>query len=331
MTTADARLQRLLLAFPLMADEPRLSLEALAQRVGTDAATLSNDFACLDRDDAPAGFVDAIQLFVGESSVSMRSAHFKRPMRLTRPEVAALELGLGMLQQELPADERHLVNSVRIRLHDSAVRPVDTVLDRRQGGAVPYRAMPTDLAVEPARDGELHALAVLQYAVETAQVVELTYQRADADDASVRRVHPYALVRANANIYLVAHCEQALTLRVFRLDRVAAASPVEERFTRPADFTVESVLRQGHVFVQEAPPPEWLVVRYSATVAPWIAERESGIRQPDGSLVVEYPLADEAWAVRHVLQYGPDAVIVGPERVRVQLQQLLHRLLAQLA
>ena len=129
----------------------------------------------------------------------------------------------------------------------------------------------------------------------------------------------------------MAHCEQALTLRVFRLDRVAAASPVEERFTRPADFTVESVLRQGHVFVQEAPPPEWLVVRYSATVAPWIAERESGIRQPDGSLVVEYPLADEAWAVRHVLQYGPDAVIVGPERVRVQLQQLLHRLLAQLA
>ena len=47
-------------------------------------------------------------------------------------------------------------------------------------------------------------------------------------------------------------------------------------------------------------------------------------------LVVRYPRADEAWAVRHVLQYGPDAVIVGPERLREQLELVLQRLLPQL-
>ncbi|MDQ8171897.1 MAG: WYL domain-containing protein [Gemmatimonadota bacterium] len=327
MTNADDRLQRLLLAFPLMADEPRLTLDQLAARVGTDAKTLANDFACLDRDDTPAGFVDAIQLFVGDQRVSMRSAHFKRPMRLTRPELAALELGLGILQQELPVDEQHLVRGVRERLRDTAARPVDTVVDRRKAAGEPsVRAV----AVEAARDDEWTAVVVLQRAMETHRVVELAYQRPDDAHPSMRRVHPYAMVRADANIYLVAYCERAVQRRVFRLDRVTEAVETEQSFARPSDFSVDAVLQQGHVFVQDAPAPEHLEVRYSATVARWIAERESGVAHPDGSFVVRYPLADEAWAVRHVLQYGPDAVIVGPERLREQLELVLQRLLAQL-
>ncbi len=343
MTSADDRLQRLLLAFPLMADEPSLTLDQLAARVGTDAKTLANDFACLDRDDTPAGFVDAIQLFVGDQRVSMRSAHFKRPMRLTRPELAALELGLGILQQELPVDERHLVRGVRERLRDTAARPVDTVVDRRKAAGARSARGTVDatadeasavaahgVAVEAAREDEWTAVVVLQRAVETHRVVELTYQRPDDAHPSIRRVHPYAMVRADANIYLVAHCERAVQLRVFRLDRVTDAVATDQPFTRPPDFSVDAVLQQGHVFVQDAPAPEYLEVRYSATVARWIAERESGALQPDGSIVVRYPLADEAWAVRHVLQYGPDAVIVAPERLREQLELVLQRLLDQL-
>lgn len=329
MTTADARLQRLLLAFPLMADEPRLSLAELAARIGTDGKTLANDFACLDRDDTPAGFVDAIQVYVSENKVSMRSAHFKRPMRLTRPEVAALELGLGMLQQELPADEQQVVKRVRARLSETAIRTVDTVHERRQGGAI--GTVDEELSVELARETEMTTVAVLQRCVETETVVEMVYQRPDQAQASTRRIHPYAMVRADANIYMVGYCEQNATVRVFRLDRVVSAAYTTDTFARPADFSVESVLRRGHVFVQETPAPDTLVVRYSAAVARWIAERETGVLQPDGAFIVAYPLADEAWAVRHVLQYGPDAVMVAPERVRTQLQLVLQRLLARLA
>ena len=129
MTRADEQLQRLLIAFPTMADEHKLTFEELAALVGTDAKTLRADFHALDRDDTPAGFVEGVQLFVGSNSVSMRSSHFKRPMRLTRPEVASLELGLGILEQELPVDERHHVTNVRARLRELAVRSVDTVVE----------------------------------------------------------------------------------------------------------------------------------------------------------------------------------------------------------
>ncbi len=328
MTRADERLQRLLIAFPTIADEMKLTIEQLAERIGTDVKTLREDFLCLDRDDTPPGFVESVQLFVGSDSVSMRSSHFKRPMRLTRPEVAALELGLGILEQELAVDERHLVANVRRRLRDLAVRPVDTVVDKRKARAITEAA--SGLAIEPARDREWDAVVVLQRAIERHQVVVLTYQRSNASEATERRVRPYAMVRADANIYLVAFCERNDTLRVFRLDRVRTAVETSDRFERPAEFAVESVVQQGHVFVQDVSAVESLVVRYSPTVARWIAEREAGVTHPDGSFLVHYPLADESWAIRHVLQYGPDAVILAPERVRNALELVLQRALDEL-
>ncbi len=354
MTRADEQLQRLLHAFPLMADEPDLSLATLAERVGTSAATLRADFSALDRDDVPAGWVDAIQVFISPQSVSMRSMHFKRPMRLTRPEVAALRLGLDMLVQELPADEQRVVENVRTKLQQLSAQRVDTAVDRRRAQHEPASApsnapsnpptnapsntstksaerVPAAIAVEAAREHELERLAVLHDALEQSCAVDLSYQRADADAPTIRRVRPYAMVRAAANIYLVGHCELSDGLRVFRLDRVVAAVATADRFTIPADFSVESVLKSGRVFSHDDSSDEQLVVRYGPAVARWIAERETERDQStlhdDGSLSVRYPLADAAWAVRHVLQYGPDAVIVSPDSLRADVQRVLHAML----
>ena len=162
MTRADERFQRLLMVLPMMAEESTTTLAQLASRVGTDAKTLREDFRCLERDDTPPGFVESIQLYLGSDRVSMRSAHFKRPMRLTRPEVASLELGLGILEQELPIDEQHVVVNVRARLRDIAVRPVDTVVDRRKASMTADAS--GGMAIEPARDTEWDAVLVLQRA-----------------------------------------------------------------------------------------------------------------------------------------------------------------------
>lgn len=64
-------------------------------------------------------------------------------------------------------------------------------------------------------------------------------------------------------------------------------------------------------------------MRYGPAVARWIAEREGKPLAADGSLTVEHPLADPEWAVRHVLQYGPDAEVLAPESVRAELGQRL--------
>lgn len=329
MSRADDRLQRLLQVFPLMADEPQLSLDALAVRIGTDARTLRRDFHSLERDDVPAGFIEAIQVEIGTAGASMRSAHFKRPQRLTRPELVALELGLGMLEQELPVDERAVVQEARRRLQQVSVPVVATVAGQRRGtelgGGSAGGGSPV-LEVEPARPRELGTLATVHRALEQGVVVTLAYQRPDEAAATERRVRPYALVRADANVYLVAHCERAEALRVFRLDRVATAALTGEAFTVPADFRVEQVLQSGRVFQHDDDRTPTLRIRYSPRVARWIAEREGVPCDADGGLEVAYPLADDGWAVRHVLQYGPDAVIVAPDAVRARVLALLETL-----
>ena len=64
---------------------------------------------------------------------------------------------------------------------------------------------------------------------------------------------------------------------------------------------------------------ERMTVRYSPRIARWLAEREGKELDADGGLTLEHPLADESWAIRHVLQYGPDAEILSPARLRRQI------------
>jgi predicted DNA-binding transcriptional regulator YafY len=41
----------------------------------------------------------------------------------------------------------------------------------------------------------------------------------------------------------------------------------------------------------------------------------------DGALTMRYPLADESWAVRHGLQYGPDAELWEPAELRAVMAE----------
>jgi predicted DNA-binding transcriptional regulator YafY len=65
-------------------------------------------------------------------------------------------------------------------------------------------------------------------------------------------------------------------------------------------------------------------VRYSSRIARWIAEREGKTLAEDGSLTMEHPLADGEWAVRHVLQYGPDVTVLEPSEVREAVRRRLE-------
>jgi len=49
--------------------------------------------------------------------------------------------------------------------------------------------------------------------------------------------------------------------------------------------------------------------------------------EADGSYVVEHPLADVDWALRHVLQYGSEAEILEPATVRRAVRDRLRSML----
>jgi predicted DNA-binding transcriptional regulator YafY len=169
-------------------------------------------------------------------------------------------------------------------------------------------------------------LGTLRQAVQAQTKVRIVYRRGDAATSTERVVHPYAVLPVRGAWFLIAHCERNDGMRFFRADRIGSAALLDEHFERPSGLALDEILSAERIFSGRA--SEELVVRYSPRIARWIAEREAGDTEADGSFVVRHPLADDAWAVRHVLQYGPEAEVLEPTRIRERLAATLNAMVA---
>lgn len=309
---ASARLRRLLAVIPLFADAESVMHEELEQRTGVPASQLLDDLcAVTERWDTPGGFVEDLRVEFERDRISVTSSHFKRPMRLTIPELCALELGLAVLSAATAPDERP---------------PIDRARAKLRGAIVAMPVMPRDDSWYVPNDTNAGAvIAALQRAAKTSQKVRFTYQSSSASQATTRVIHPYALLPSHGTWFVIAHCESSEAIRFFRADRISAVELVGATFTRPESLPVLDVIEKGKPF--QASRSETLVIRYSPRIARWIAEREGTKLDADGSVTVHHPLADDSWAVRHVLQYGPEAEVLSPPRLRQKVRETLQRLL----
>jgi proteasome accessory factor C len=312
---AALQLRRLLAVIPHLADGEEHSLDSVAAQLGIDAETVLRDLRAISvRFDEPGGFVEGVQIFIESDAVSLLTNHFHRPMRLTRAELGALDLGLAMLRLERPPEEHPAIDRARERLRSvlAGLPADDAVVSGRMA----------DVAAR----GDAGILATLRRGVRERAKVNLAYRSANDMASTERVVRPYALIAARGAWFAIAYCERANGLRVFRLDRIGKAELARETFEADGGFSLDHVIRDGRVFTGAANPA--LRVRYAPRIARWIAERERIAPDVDGSVTVEHPLADEEWAVRHVLQYGPEAEVLEPQAVRARVRKRLSQIIA---
>ena len=309
MPDATAQLRRILQLVPQLGRRGAHSLAEIADRMGVDRDVLVSDIRDIsERFDVPGGFIEGLTIYLEADQVEVRTGHFLRPMRLTRPELLALELGLAMLQAERPPEERPAIERARRRLAEVIAGTPDH--DER-------------LSVRLARlRRRSRAFAPAAHANRARRRVRLTYRKVGRGPG----VEPGALpLRHRVRQRHVVHRRQ---LRRRGAPVLPARPGRGRRGARPAlraaaDFSLDEVVRDGRAF--QAPDAGSLRVRYSPRVARWIAEREGKTVEADGSLTMDHPLADTDWAVRHVLQYGPDAEVLEPAAVR---EEIVRRLTA---
>jgi proteasome accessory factor C len=308
---AAEQLKRILTLIPHLADGEEHPIDEVAALAGVDRRSLVADLTSVsERYDTPGGWVDGVSITVDPTSVSVRTSHFLRPMRLTMPELCALELGLGLLRGERSAEELPAIERASDRL-----RKVITQL--------PSNEQHERLRVaELAAAGNPEFLATLRGAVRAKKKVRLRYHAGSKKESRDRVICPYSLVFASGSWFVVAYCDDSEGMRFFRVDRVEGATQLGETFTPDPRLDVASVAGD-RPFV--GTPDRSMTVRYSSRIARWICEREGGSLDADGSLVREYPLGDMGWAVRHVLQYGPDAEALAPAELRNEIVSALHR------
>lgn len=315
MSTAAARFRRLMTLLPRFAERDTQRLDELAAECGVPVAQLSADLQALaDRFDDPGGFVEGVAVMIEGDRVSVRTDHFRRPMRLTVAELCALELGLALLEREQDGGDPLPTTQLRQRLAALITRlPQDSAYDGLRDGAL-------------AHPDQARAVPRLRDALRRHRVVELQYQKSHDEAAQPRTVRPYALRFSRGAWYLSGWCERSDGLRLFRCDRIVSVTITDREHEVPADFSPDQLMVDGKVFHAGEPTPQ-LTVRYSPGIARWIAERDGGLLEADGSALRTMPLADREWAIRHVLQYGPDAQIVSPVDLREEVVARLQGML----
>lgn len=308
---AAAQLRRILQLVPEIADGEEHDIGELAARIGSDVSMLQKDLNSLvERYDLPGGFIEGVQLFLESGRVSATTNHFQRPMRLTSGELSALVLGLSVLRTRRTPAEHEAIEGARLKLQQIAVQVADDPVAT------------SSQSVSLADGGDPALIALVHGAIRTSSKLRISYRKSGSDASDTRVVCPYMLAAANGTFYLVAHCDREQGVRMFRFDRIETIETVAETFQRPADFDPEALLRDGRMF--SGGESEAMTVRYSPRIARWIAEREGRQPDADGALVMEHPLADSEWAVRHVLQYGPDAEVLAPAHMRTVLRERLE-------
>ena len=308
--TASSQFKRLLHVIPKIADGQEHPIAEVAALAQADMNVLLADLETLgSRYDAPGGFVEGVQIIIEGPNIAVISDHLRRPMRLTMAELCALELGLAILRATRAPDELAAIDRALARLRETITRlPAN---DRHEGIR----------HAELAAAGNTATLTKVRSALAAHRKVRIRYRSGAAAQSSDRVVAPYSLAFANGMWYVVAWCERSDELRVFRMDRVEDAERLTESFDPPNPSVIDTALRDGPFHTER---PDRMTVWYSPRVARWIAEREGKELAADGSLMAERPLADAAWGVRHVLQYGPDAEIVAPEWMREEVAARLR-------
>ncbi len=157
---------------------------------------------------------------------SLRPGFRLPPLMFNEPEILAIILGL------LVARRLGLAQAVGV---ESAAAKIERVLpdELRERSRALQGVLTLNLSGYASTSTD--TLAIFSLAAYQHHALEMTYA-APQRPPTGRVIDPYGLVYHSGYWYTVAYCHLREDLRIFRLDRVTAASLTEASFEPPADF-----------------------------------------------------------------------------------------------
>lgn len=287
-TTAGDRLQRVLAELIWIADRDGPTWDEAAAHfgVGVDALRADLMMASMIGADSDDYLDMPVELWSEGDRVHVTLHGFDRPLRLTPAEALVL-LVAGQAQQRAGTEAPAALTRALAKLADLLQVDPGTDLD-------------VDLGIrDPA------VFAALRDAVDRHRAVEIEHLRVADDSRSTRVVEPWTIFRDGGAWYLTGHCRRADAERVFRVDRIVAATVLDEVVDVPDEPPTAAALRP------DADTPR-LVLDLDPD-ARWVAETyptEAVETAADGRLRITLVVTSVPWAERLLLRLGPLATVV---------------------
>jgi proteasome accessory factor C len=303
----------MLVIVPYLVQHPGSALPEVATLFDVPRDQLRRDLDLLFMSGLPPyGPGDLIDVDVDEDErIWIRMAdHFSRPLRLTRNEALALSLrGAELLSMPGLPEAPALATALR-KLRES--------LGPDTAGS--------DAAIATADAGRPAAhLETLRAAARDHERLTIEYFAGSTGAWTTRQIEPEEVFSAMGNWYVAAWDVEADDERLFRADRVRAATPGDRTFEprglagagRPL-YTPTGA--EVPVRLRLHPGARWIAEYYATTDA---------VERDDGSLEVTLPAAQLGWVAGLLLRVGDDAEVLSPpeaiEAVRTAAARTLAR------
>ena len=325
MTTSSSgakeQVGRLLTLVPFLHARGGVRLDEAASALGVPEKQLVKDLRVLFMCGLPEGLPDDL-IDVDLESLTDRDGdrvirisnadYLSRPLRLSTHEATALIVALRALRGGA--------------ITEDAAEVVDRALAKLEQAAAGAH-VPVEVPVAPDERDDAARKALLQRAVSEHKQVELAYFVPARDEESTRTVDPRGVVSHQGVDYLDAYCHSAEAPRLFRLDRIRAAtlleSPIATEPTFPrslADGLFAASEYLLTVTLRLAPEARWVTEYYPV---------EDVRQQDDGSLEVDLRVADRRWLRRLLLRLAPHACVVAPAELATDFRDAARAALRQ--
>lgn len=137
----------------------------------------------------------------------------------------------------------------------------------------------------------------------------------------------------NRSWYVIGLCETHRQVRTFNLDRIISVAVLEETFSKPSKFSLESYLGNAWMMIPEGKTYA-VRLRFNAKVAGNVEEviwhkTQCTQRQPDGSLIFEATidgLTEIGW---WIMGYGDQVYVEKPIELRERVAHVAEMVLSQ--
>ncbi len=273
-----------------------ITYKAAARKFGVSEAQIRDDLDVLIHlSDEHKDFLASVRVaIVADGFTVVSRGPFRRPIQFSAEEGLALLLGLGAVQ-----GGRGVAAKFK--------KGTETIESAYAIGSAPS----ADL------DG---VLAVARTARDEKRKLELLYCGSDGEPS--RRIeHVHQIVESAGRWYVIAWCEKVQDFRRFRAERILEARLLPQDFRpqvlfKPIKDARELLSAEDTVSAQ---------VAFSKKIARWLEEKyPDGHEARDGRYVVTFRVADPAWFVREVLQYGAEAEVLEPVGLREAVRRMVR-------
>ena len=253
---------------------------------------------------------------------SLVDGYFLPPVSFSSDEATMLLLGSDFVADNFDAQYRDAARS--------ASHKIEAVLKEKVRHEVDYLRdsiafVPTDTL---SRDAATSSLLPLRRAIIERRTVRFHYHTRYAKQGqqaqNTRDADPYGIVHLGEAWYLIAHCHLRNEIRNFKVDRMSQIHLLDQTFTRPPGFRLDSSAEQDDRRLR-------IRALFSPEAAPWVREARSYYitnmqDTPDGLLVTLLAhIEDEVF--NWLLSWGAAVRVLDPTSLQQRLLEEARKIL----